>query len=105
MAAGEPETKKPRIPGIRGLSTDSSASAELAPDLLVRTSRLDHLLQLAGLIEIGHDIATAHQFPIDIKLGERRPIGVHLQVLTHIGMLKNIHEREFFTASHQRLYG
>src|SRR5690606_3549712 len=66
--------------------------------------RLDHLLPLAGLIEIGHDIATAHQFPIDIKLGKRRPVGIHLQVLAHIGMLKNIHEGEFFTASHQRLY-
>src|SRR5687767_8435186 len=53
-------------------------------------SGLDQLLELTVLIELGHDVAAAHELPVDIELGDRRPGGELLDSVAHFGISEHV---------------
>merc|ERR1712196_344305 len=55
-------------------------------DLLV----VHHLLKLASLEHLHHDIATADEFALHIELGNGRPVRIALDALADFHVLKDI---------------
>eukprot|EP00327_Prymnesium_parvum_P022959 CAMPEP_0113246582 /NCGR_PEP_ID=MMETSP0008_2-20120614/9536_1 /TAXON_ID=97485 /ORGANISM="Prymnesium parvum" /LENGTH=159 /DNA_ID=CAMNT_0000094325 /DNA_START=217 /DNA_END=693 /DNA_ORIENTATION=+ /assembly_acc=CAM_ASM_000153 len=51
---------------------------------------LDHLLQLARLVHLNHQVAPADELPVDVALRDRRPAGVFLDALADGGVLKDV---------------
>src|SRR5277367_1993116 len=47
------------------------------------------LLQFAALVHFDGDVAAADQIAVDIKLRERRPVGIALQRLAHFRIFEN----------------
>src|SRR5437764_11962241 len=58
-------------------SASGSSGAKIATvDLRSRrTSGLDELLELSGLVHLGHDVAAADELPVDEELRDRGPVG------------------------------
>src|SRR5437773_394700 len=50
----------------------------------------EHLLQLAGLVHLAHDVRAADEFAVDVELRDRRPVGVLLDALTDLGVCENV---------------
>src|SRR5690349_25097669 len=71
-----------RCTGFRtyGASSARGRSAEKRSDAFAGK----HLLQLARLVHLAHDVAAADEFAADVKLRDRRPLRVVLDPLAQL---------------------
>ena len=85
LAASSPRTpsrsrrRRPNRPRA-GLSAARQTSPALQRDACVRHDRR----QFAGLEHLTDDVASADELALDVKLGNRRPIGVFLDALANV---------------------
>src|SRR5579872_1564883 len=59
--------------------------------LQLNAGRRQHGREFARLEHLARDVAPAYEFPLDVKLGNRWPIGVFLDALTNVGILEHVH--------------
>src|SRR5574340_1045314 len=59
---------------------------------------LQQLLEFPVLVHLGHDVGTADEFTLDVKLRNGRPIGVVLDPLADLRILQHIHGKQLFHA-------
>src|SRR5437870_9846914 len=69
-----------------GLTTISVSCATGPPARLLP----EHLGELAGGVQLAHDVAAAHELPVDVELRDRRPGGELLHALAHVLVLEHV---------------
>src|SRR5450755_2413312 len=50
----------------------------------------ERLLQLAGLVHLGHDVRAADELAVDVELWDGRPVGVALDALADLFVLEDV---------------
>src|SRR5690606_18809388 len=78
--------------GVPGQVDDGSPAcgASVVPSDSGGWSRLEHFGQLAGLVQVGHDVAAADQLAVDVELRIRGPVGVALQSLAQVRIQEDV---------------
>src|SRR5881398_4116025 len=55
-----------------------------------RSGRFDQPLELAAFEHLHHDVGAADELALDVKLGDRRPVGIFLDALADLRVLEHV---------------
>src|SRR4051812_14011660 len=108
----EPSGEPARSRSYTVTAKPSSASARAAerpmtpaPTTAARSgSRLHHSAQLAGLVELGHDVAAADELAVDEELRNRGPARVGRELLADARVGQDVDGRELRPRHLERLH-